>query len=468
MNEKKDKNMKKAPHAENKENRKDNRTAVTTGETRRVFLKRGVLVGVGAGVAGAAGTRFVGGCSPSKKEEPEKIECPPCETKVAARPSGDPKVEKGEKGEVRARAFKKWPIAKPAEVHYARIKDGQPDKVWAQKIDELFKKLKPESLIKKDHLVALKQHFGEKGNKGHIKPELTKKVIDEIKRLGGKPMLVETNTLYKGSRTNTYDHIVTARNHGFSLEAIGAPVSILDGLTGQIQQAVAIPGKHFKVVFVASDVLFFKSLVALNHVKGHKLSGFGGALKNLAMGLASRAGKLAQHADFKPFIDSKKCIDCGDCAVWCPPGSLFMKKGKLQFNESTCIGCGQCLTVCPHDAIHNKSPRTETNAFMEKMAEYALGCVASFEGRTLYVNVVNHVSKACDCARGENPVVAPDVGIFAGSDPVAVDMASLEVSRKVWGEDHFKKLYPEVDGEVTIKHAEKIGLGTTKYNLVEA
>ncbi len=431
-------------------------------QSRRDFIKHGVAVGVGVGVGASVGL----GCSgAAKKSPPEKIDCPPCETVVAPSP-GEPIHEEPEG--IRAKSFKKWPIPEPAQVYFSRIKDGQPNRVWAQKTDELFKALKPGSVINKDHLVAVKQHFGEKGNKGYIKPELTRRVIDEIKRLGGKPMLVETNTLYKGSRTNTYDHIVTARNHGFSLEQTGSPVAILDGLTGQIQQAVAIPGKHFKVVFVASDILFFQSMVVLSHFKGHSLSSFGATLKNLAMGLASRAGKLAQHSDFKPFIDPKKCIHCGDCAVWCPPKSLFMKNGKLQFNESTCIGCGQCLTVCPHGAIHNKSPRTEQNAFMEKMAEYALGGAAAFEGKSLYLNVVNHVSRACDCARGDNPVIAPDVGIFASTDPVAIDMASLEISRKVWGEDPFKKIYPNVDGEVTIKHAEKLGLGTTKYNLIES
>ena len=432
-------------------------------KSRREFLKSGVLagVGVGAGLAGGAA------CTKQPKDAPPKESpCPPCETKVEARPAPRDGVKKG--GEVRAKTFDKWPIPSPAEVHYARIKPGQPLKVWAEKTAALFKKLQPEKTIKKDRLVAVKQHFGEHGNKGYIKPEITKKIVDEVKRLGGKPLLVETNTLYKGSRSNTYDHVLTAKEHGFSLEAMGAPVAILDGLNGQNQQAIAIPGKHFKVVFVASDAFFYDSLIALNHVKGHKMAAFGGALKNLSMGLSSRAGKLAQHANFKPFIDPKKCINCGDCAVWCPPGALKMKGGKLQFHGPTCIGCGQCLTVCPHQAIHNRSPRTDKKAFMEKMAEYALGAAAAFAGKTLYVNVVNHVSKVCDCARGKNPVVAPDVGVFASRDPVAVDAATLEVGRKVWGEDPFKKLYPELDGELTLRHAEKLGLGTRKYTLKEA
>jgi hypothetical protein len=419
----------------------------------------GAVVGSTLGISGCRTKTKTEKGAASQNEPQTPPRCPPCETQVPARPPARPG------GKVRAKAFSKWPLESPAPVYFIPIGAGKSLQVWAAAVDTLFKKLQPEKLIRKESLVAVKQHFGEKGNKGHIKPQLTQKVIAQTKRLGGKPCLVETNTLYKGSRANSFDHMQTARDHGFSLAALGAPVMIIDGLNGQNQQAINIPGKHFKVVFVASDAFFFDSLVALNHVKGHKMSGFGGALKNLAMGLASRAGKLAQHADFKPFIDPKKCINCGDCAVWCPPGALRMQSGKLQFHADVCIGCGQCLTVCPYGAIHNKSARSEKATFMEKMAEYALGGAAAFGGRALYINVVNHVSKLCDCARGKNPVIAPDVGVLASRDPVALDTATLDVCIKKWGKDHFKKLYPTIDSRVTMKHSAAIGLGTTKYNL---
>jgi hypothetical protein len=422
---------------------------------RRAVLRAGLAVGVGSVLGQAA-------CKGSKEKTHTKPEpCPPCETKVEARPA-----EKAS-GAVKAKTFASWEIEKPAKVFFASVGKGASLAVWAAKVEELFKKLQPESLLGKTKLIAVKQHFGEKGNKHHIKPKLTGKVLSELKRLQAKPCLVETNTLYKGSRSNTYDHMITADAHGFSLAKLGAPVVILDGLNGQNQQAIAIPGKHFKVVFVASDAFFFDSMVALSHVKGHKLSGFGGAVKNIAMGLASRAGKLAQHADFTPHIDGKKCTNCGTCAVWCPPEALQMKSGKLHFDQKMCIGCGQCLTVCPENAIENRSSRSTQATFMEKMAEYALGGAAAVNGRMICINVVNNVSKLCDCARGENPIVASDVGVFASKDPVAVDAASLDVSVKKWGKDPFAKLYPEVEAKVTLEHAQKIGLGTMSYELVE-
>lgn len=430
--------------------------------SRRDFLKTSVAVTVGTALGAGCQPRSEKAENKPSPTEKERKACPPCETQVPARPA--PKST----GTVRATTYTPWKLEDPASVFFAPVKDRSPIPVWAQKVGELFMKLDPRSVLRKDALVAIKQHFGEHGNKGHIPPGVTKRVVDEVKKLGGKPCLVETNTLYKGSRANTYDHMLTASEHGFSLARLGAPVMILDGVNGQNQQAIAIPGKHFKVVFVASDCFFFDSLVALNHVKGHKMSGFGGAIKNLAMGLSSRAGKLAQHANFKPFIDGKKCTNCGTCAVWCPTGALFMRSNKLQFDSKACIGCGQCLTVCPEGAIENKSTKPGHSIFMEKMAEYALGAAASFGGKALYINVVRHVSELCDCARGKNPIVAPDVGVLASRDPVALDTATLDLCVKAWGKDPFRKLYPEVDYRVTLKHCAKLGLGTLRYKIERA
>ena len=158
-------------------------------------------------------------------------------------------------------------------------------------------------IISKNKLVGVKQHFGEKGNEGYIKPEVTKVVLNKIKERLGKPLLIETNTLYHGERSNTYNHLKIAYEHGFNYENVGAPIVIMDGLNGQIQRGVEINGKHFKEVYVASDIPFFDSMIVLSHVKGHIMAGIGGAIKNMAMGLASRAGKLAQHADFKPSLN---------------------------------------------------------------------------------------------------------------------------------------------------------------------
>ena len=374
-----------------------------------------------------------------------------------------------------AKNAKKWkPITvnSPAKVYFKRIKDGQTLDVWAKETHKLYQKAQFNDIVGKNKLVAVKQHFGERGNKGYIKPEITKNIINEIKKKQGKPSLIETNTLYVGSRANSHDHILTAYEHGFTMENMGAPIVICDGLNGQNQQAIEIPGKHFKAVYIASDVFFFDSMVVLTHVKGHKLSGMGGALKNLGMGLASRAGKLAQHANFKPSIDWNKCTHCGDCTAWCPAGALYMEKQgdeeKLIFDKDVCIGCGQCLTICPEHAIKNSAGYPMEKSCVEKMVEYAMGSISNFNGKVAYVNVVNHISKICDCYAGPNPVAGNDVGVFASTDPVALDMACFDKVKEIHGKDIFKEWYPHISARHAMKYAEKLGMGTTKYKLIES
>lgn len=370
------------------------------------------------------------------------------------------------KGEKSAKKFKPLSYSVPATVYYMRMPHGTPLAAWAANAKLLFQKAGFADFIGQDKLVAVKQHFGEEGNQGYIRPQITREIVAEIKKKGGKPSLIETNTLYRGSRANSYDHILTAYNHGFTLENTGAPIVICDGMNGQSQQGVSIPGKHFDAVYIASDVFFFDSMIVLSHVKGHSMTGMGGTIKNLGMGLASRSGKLAQHADFKPEVDRKLCNDCGDCVAWCPANALYMVKSKLVFDSKACIGCGECLTVCKLDAI-KFSWSKPTVACLEKMAEHALGAICGFGGKVGYINFVNHISKVCDCYAKDNPAMAEDVGILASLDPVALDMASYDVTKKVLGKDIFKEMWPSVDGVHTMKYSEALGMGTTQYNLVE-
>lgn len=366
------------------------------------------------------------------------------------------------------RKFTPLKIEKPAKVWYTPMKPGQSPESWAEKIHALFLEGDLGRVVSKDKLVAVKQHFGEKGNEGYIRPQITRRIVDEIKKRGGKPSLIETNTLYVGSRANSHDHIRTAYEHGFTVDAVGAPIVICDGLNGQNQQAVAVPGKHSKAVYIASDVFYFDSIVVLSHVKGHMMTGMGGAVKNLGMGLASRSGKLAQHAVFRPTIDWELCNHCGDCPPLCPAGALYMREKKLAFDEASCIGCGQCLTSCGLKAIKTqRGDFADTARTMERMAEHALGAVCGLSGRVAYVNVVNHITKACDCHGGHNEIIGKDVGILASFDPVAIDVAAYDLVKKTHGEDIFRKAHPKVNGMHTFDFAEELGLGTKRYELIE-
>jgi uncharacterized protein len=194
-------------------------------------------------------------------------------------------------------------------------------------------------------------------------------------------------------------------------------------------------------------------------------AGMGGAIKNLAMGFSSRAGKLAQHADFRPEIDDSKCVRCELCGSFCPRDAIQYVDSRMEIDLSRCIGCGECYVACRSGAIAFHWGATD-RLFQEKMAEHALGAVLGHRGRAAYFNFFHHVTQQCDCWPDNNPVLFRDVGIFASFDPVAIDRACLDVAEELFGENIFKKLWPELDPYVQLEHGEKIGLGSQKYDLV--
>lgn len=345
-------------------------------------------------------------------------------------------------------------------------KDASVDEL-KEKTSKLLQASNLLKIISKNKLVGVKQHFGEKGNKGYIKPEITKVVLNKVKERLGKPLLIETNTLYReGERSNTFDHLKIAYEHGFNYENVGAPIVIMDGLNGQVQRSVKIGGKHFKEVCVASDLPFFDSIIVLSHVKGHALAGFGGAIKNMAMGFASRSGKLLQHADFKPSVRKKKCIACGLCESACAYDAIKIKDGVWCFDKEKCVGCACCYTSCPKEAISFNWGGTD-DIFQEKLAEYAFGAIKDHckNGKAIFINYINHITAQCDCELGENPVIYPDIAILASDDPVAIDKASFDLTKETFGKDIFKDLWSQTNCTRKLEHANALGLGNLAYEI---
>ncbi|HZE20511.1 MAG TPA: DUF362 domain-containing protein, partial [Desulfobaccales bacterium] len=178
-----------------------------------------------------------------------------------------------------------------------------------KKFQNLLDALEIKSIIqrkKKRPLIGVKLHFGEKGNTSFIRPIYVRQVVDKIWDLGGRPFLTDANTVYVGTRSESVSHLTTAIENGFAYAVVRAPLVIADGLTGKAEVEVRINKEQFKTVFVAEAIVHAEGLVALSHFKLHELSGFGGTLKNLGMGCASRKGKLAQHSNISPKVTEKK------------------------------------------------------------------------------------------------------------------------------------------------------------------
>ncbi|MGQ9619049.1 MAG: DUF362 domain-containing protein [Candidatus Aminicenantia bacterium] len=321
----------------------------------------------------------------------------------------------------------------------------------------------PEKISKND-IIAIKIHFGEEGNRGFIKPEFAKIVSDELKKAGAKTFFTDTNTLYKGKRSNAIDHLILAYEHGFKPDFLGAPVIIADGLLGNAEVKVKIDGKHFKEVPIARELAFCDGIVSLNHFTGHLVTLFGACLKNLGMGGSSRAGKLLQHSSVKPSVKEKKCTGCGVCISWCPTESIKMKGDIAFINLETCIGCGQCLSVCKFDAIYFNWDES-SEIVQEKMVEHALGVLK--DKKALHLTFLTHITLDCDCMAKDEPSIVEDIGIISSLDSVAIERAGLDLIKKRTGKDFFELTNRTELPENQIIYAEKLGLGSSDYKLIE-
>jgi hypothetical protein len=346
------------------------------------------------------------------------------------------------------------------------------------KLDRLLDVAGFDEIVKERHLVAIKLHFGEKGNTAYIPPIHLRHLVNRIKNLGGKPFLTDTNTLYVGSRTNSVDHLSTAIENGFAFAVAGAPLTIADGLRGNSGVAVAVNLPLYEEVYIGADVVHADSLISAAHFKGHELAGFGGTIKNLGMGCASRRGKLAQHCEISPEFDAKKCIGCGECVAHCPPDAIELVKKKAIKDSDKCIGCGECIAVCPEEAVSIPWD-SDTARFQKKMVEYTVGVLKGKEERSIFLNFVTKVTPQCDCYGYSDTPLVKDLGILASRDLVAIDQAAVDLvnaqpaladccleTNRGPGEDKFRGVYPHIDWSIQLGYAEELGLGTRDYELI--
>jgi uncharacterized Fe-S center protein len=352
-----------------------------------------------------------------------------------------------------------------AKVWFKPIREGESLENIAGSTVELAEKAGLSEIIEKDGLTGILQHVGEGRGTGYIKPEITGALARRILTLGGKPFLTGSSTLYRGRRNNAYDHIMQAYEHGFIPQTIGCPIIMCDGLRGADQITVELPNaRHCKQVFLGSAVQLMRSLVVVTHPTGHCEVGYGGAIKNVAMGLASRGGKLAMHHGSYPLLRTNKCVACGICARWCPAEAIVIRK-HATILQSKCIGCGQCFSVCPHDAF-DFSWATGTLPLQERLVEYCAGVKTLLGNKILYINVMTHFQKECDCFDKAQKPVCRDIGILASRDMVAIDTATIDLINSVAGKNIIQQL-TGCEYARMFEYSEEWKLGSTRYELIE-
>jgi uncharacterized Fe-S center protein len=354
-----------------------------------------------------------------------------------------------------------------ARVYFIKIDTDYSPAQISQSLQNLLEVSKVlEQSIAKSSRVAVKMHFGDEGNTGYVLPQYVKIILDYLKQLKVKAFLTDSNTLYKGKRSDSKSHLKLAGEHGFKKEKLNTPIKIDDETKSGAVVEVKINGEFIKKAKIIKSIFEADCLVGIAHFKGHIMTGFGGAIKNIGMGAASRQGKLEQHSTVSPVVYEDACIACAKCLAVCPVGAIFMQGNKAQIKDNICIGCATCIGVCEKKAI-DVNWQQGAHIIQQKMAEYAQAALMNKKKNSAFINFAIKITKECDCLAKDDPRVCEDVGIFTSFDPVAIDKACLDLINKYSKSDLFRVLHPDRDYSIQLIHAEKIGLGTLDYELIK-
>ncbi len=308
--------------------------------------------------------------------------------------------------------------------------------------------------VKQEGKIGLKVHFGEEGNQNFLNPELLRPLVEKV-----HPTFVETNVLYVSKRRFTDQHIALAKEHGFTF----APIDILDAEGEKEYDAKGL--KHFQKVKTGSHFVNYDAFIIYSHFKGHGSAGFGGAIKNVSMGFASPGGKMAMHSSNIPAVHhGNDCVHCQRCVQQCPANAITLTDFGPVIDSSKCLGCAKCIAECGL-GIFGQGNHAQGEDFLERLVEYAK--VLSEQKPMVYINVMDNISKTCDCSAKAPAPFMKKIGAVASTDIVAIDMACHQLcALKQHTEDAFKDVN-NVSGLGQCKYAEKLGMGKTTYILID-
>ncbi|MFC1677919.1 DUF362 domain-containing protein [Planctomycetota bacterium] len=354
-----------------------------------------------------------------------------------------------------------------SKVFFIKASLDEGPEVISEKAVKLFKAGKFADCFAEKDYTAVKIHVGEAGNTTYIKPPCIKGLVGELLKLKAKPFLTDTSTLYGGRRHNAIDHTILAHEHGFCFEKLGAPFIAPDGLFGNAELPVRINCEMNEEVFIASDIVNCQSIISIAHFTGHCEACAAATIKTLGMGCANRKGKMRQHAVLE-FEINNSCQSCGDCLKHCPADAITIDQVKAHIDQDKCIGCAECIAVCRFDAVKHKKDVSK-EMLQKNIAEHALGAIKDKERKAAFFNYAISITKDCDCfSTPDMKNIVDDIGILASTDPVAVDKAAADMI-EAKGRRNLAQLLKNdtLNQSHQFDHAERIGLGSTKYEIVE-
>ncbi|MBL7065085.1 MAG: DUF362 domain-containing protein [Anaerolineae bacterium] len=350
-------------------------------------------------------------------------------------------------------------------------------------LERLVEKLDFGSAIAEGEYVAIKTHFGSQGAHRIVRPRFLRVLADAVKAAGGKPFVCDT------VRIMGWDYLEVANQNGINPQSVGCPVILADGLFGydsiEVQAGPVLGG-----VQIASAIYDAAAMIVVSHCKGHIGAGYGGAIKNLAMGgVAGRhrsgdwkraRGHLhAAGAESSVIRDPELCTMCLQCLHICPTEAISGVDEGLVVDDEKCWRCGRCERVCPEGAI--RLEKRGEDEFQIALAESTQAVLSTFEpGKVLYFNFVLEVQPECDCMPVADTPIVQDQGILASRDIVAVEQAALDLINngvplpESLAEDRGLKAGQRilaealgVDGQLHVDAAAQIGLGNREYELIE-
>jgi hypothetical protein len=307
--------------------------------------------------------------------------------------------------------------------------------------------------FKRGDSIGIKLHWGERGNKNFLSPVYAREIVQWLRAAGIKPFVVDTTVLYSGGRRDGRESLNTAIKHGFTEDFLGCRVLIGDGLDGKSIIELPAGFQHFKTVQTGKIIQDADGFVIFSHFKGHMEAAFGGSIKNISMGFASRAQKQRMHADAKPKLIVKKCIKCGECADVCPAGAATIAEKEFPvYDLVKCIGCAQCIALCPETALKIKWD-TDIKVFQEKLVETAAAVWKVIQKKTVVINALIDIVAECDCLPGNHHKIAEDKGFICAYHPVLADAAAI----KLLGHDTLDQAHPQIPWQRQFEYAKEIG-----------
>jgi uncharacterized Fe-S center protein len=350
-------------------------------------------------------------------------------------------------------------------------------------LERLIERLDFRSGIGEEEYVALKTHFGSPGAHRIVRPRFLRVLAEAVKAVGGKPFVCDT------VRIQGWDYLEVANQNGINPHSVGCPVIIADGLFGYDSIEVQA-GPVLGSVRVASAIHDAPAMIVVSHCKGHIGAGYGGAIKNLAMGGVAgrhRSGDWKQarghlhaaSAESSVIRDPELCTLCLQCLHVCPTEAISEEADGLVVDDEKCWRCGRCERVCPEGAI--RLGKRGEDEFQMALAEGAQAVLRTFEpGKVLYFNFALEVQPECDCMPTADTPIVQDQGILASRDIVAVEQATLGLINSApplpgslaadRGLQAGQRILAEtlgVDGQLHVDAAAQIGLGSQEYELIE-